>query len=63
MATATKKATKRTTRAPKATPKQPPKKAEPKVPGVRAMRTRPYPAGQIIKRYGLAAGVAEDATT
>ncbi|WP_442510559.1 hypothetical protein SH528x_002184 [Novipirellula sp. SH528] len=28
-----------------------------KVPGVRAMRTRPYLAGVIIQRHGLAAGV------
>ena len=38
-------------------PKPAPKK--PTVPGVRAMRTRPYLAGTIVAKYGLAAGVTD----
>lgn len=33
--------------------------AKPKMPGVALLATRPYIAGQIIKRHGLAAGVTD----
>ncbi|MBB6431540.1 hypothetical protein [Algisphaera agarilytica] len=69
MATATKKTTAATTTAnKKATAKQTapvdeqptaakPKPRKPKAPGVQAKVTRPYLAGQIIAKHGLAAGV------
>lgn len=58
--TATKEATEKpaTPAAEPATPAAEPKKPDaPKVPGVRPTRTRPYLAGRIIQKYGLAAGV------
>lgn len=63
MATTTKNATAKKTTPAKATAKQ---KAtakkptpKPKAPGVAAKVTRPYLAGQIIKKHGLAAGVTD----
>ena len=59
--TARKTATKKTATAKaKPTAKTTPKKPEaPKVPGVRAGRTRTYLAGLIIARHGIAAGVTD----
>ena len=39
--------------------KAPTEKDAPKVPGIRAIRTRPYLAGKIIAKHGLAAGVTD----
>ena len=52
--TAERPATAKTKATVAATPKTP---EAPKVPGVRPMRTRPYLAGLIIARHGIAAGV------
>lgn len=40
-------------------PKTPSAPKKPTVPGVRSMRTRPYLAGTLIAKYGLAAGVTD----
>lgn len=64
-ATAKKKATAKTPEPaaepkPEATePKPKPTPKKPKAPGVLAKVTRPYLAGQIIARHGLAAGVTD----
>ena len=59
--TATRKTTATSKDAPtkKATTAKPAQEAPSRVPGVRPGRTRPYLAGQIIAKHGLAAGVTD----